>query len=173
MAKTKQKQKSQKKFVLNRTALIAGSVLLILALSLAVYIGRHSKTSVTNEQSAPTNIKESTNTSLTNPAVAEAKAKADEYFEAASNCDLERANSLRLLPKNITLSKEECQKECPGGLTYKYLKPVSYNSSESGGVTTEFAAFDYVFGCGDKTYPTLMQMVRSSDDKSWLVFNSF
>jgi len=169
----KKKQPTKKKLPNKRLAFIFVVSVALVVSFLGIY--KLGQQKAKPEQKTQQSSSESTNTgtSLANPAVAEAKVIADKYFEAASNCELETANSLRLLPKNITLSKEECQKECLGGLTYKYIKPVSYSSSQSGGVTTEVAAFDYVFGCGDKAYPTLVQMVRSSEDNTWMVFNTF
>lgn len=166
----KKKQKNKKKLRLNRKILVVTVILFVLTiLIVGMYFNQkpNQKTNTLQPRSTSSNTKND----LNNPAVAEAKATADKYFEAVSNCDLETANTLRILPKNITQSKEDCQKECPGGLTYKHIKPLSYNSSESGGITTEIATFDYAFGCGDKTYPTIMQMIRSSEDNIWLVFN--
>lgn len=169
MTKKRQKRNKnqQKRQIL--TVTIASVILIMIATAIYI-IQKPPKEIKVQQPSAQTGY---TQHSLSSPAVAEAKAVAEKYFEAAKNCDFEAANSMRILPKNITQTKEECHDECPGGLQYKFIKPVSYNSAESEGITTEFAAFDYVFGCGDQTHPTIMQMMRSSDENMWLVFNTF
>lgn len=167
----KKKQKSRNKLPFNRATLIIAALLLFSTILISVVYLNKKPQKETKIQQPDLNSRNSQN-SLSNPAVAEARAVADEYFDAVKNCDLEKANSLRLLPNNITKTKEECQKECSGGLRYKLLKPVSYNSKESGGIVTEVAAFDYFASCSDKTTPLLIQLIRSSDDNKWQVFGT-
>lgn len=166
----KKKQKSKKKPFFNSITVSVVALLLLSTILIGViYLSKRTQKEDIVQQ--PASGSESSRNSLNNPAVAEAKAVADEYFEAVKNCDLEKANSLLLLPKNTSKTTEECQSECPGGLRYKFLKPVSYNSKESGGVAYEVAAFDYLASCSDKTTPLLIQIIRSSDDNKWQVLS--
>ncbi len=110
-------------------------------------------------------------TSLDSPTVAEAKLVADSYLTAVSKCDTEAANYLRLIPKKITQSREECLQQCTKGLSFEYIKPQSYSKE---GLNTEFVAFDYTFSCGDETQPFVFRLVRTPGDRGniWLVYST-
>ncbi len=108
-------------------------------------------------------------------AAREARAVAEAYFEAASQCDLEKANSYRLAPKKLPENAvDECKQECPAGLRYSFIKQTAdVDRSEEKGVVYEFVNFQYTFDCNGRTYPTILSMIRSSADNTWMVVNSF
>jgi hypothetical protein len=112
--------------------------------------------------------------SLDNPAVAQAKAAADKYFEALNNCDLETANELRFVPKDDidASNKDQCKKDCAGPITYKFVEVTSYQNKVVDGQQVEIAGFGYLFTCGNMTRSTGVIMTRDIEKNKWLLFST-
>lgn len=106
-------------------------------------------------------------------AIEEARAVADSYFAAAKECDLDRAQSYRLLPSNDEQSPEKCRQQCPGGIVYEFAKTNNYAKEPVEGEVTEYAFLEYWISCDGKTHPAMVQMMRSPEaDNIWQIINA-
>lgn len=108
----------------------------------------------------------------------EAKAVGDTYFEAAKQCDLEKANSLRLIPVTIQAdSVEKCKKNCsPTGLSYSFEKQWGKIVSEyikEVEMTSDSVTLAYTITCKGEDHTIPLNMIRWSDDNKWQILSAF
>jgi hypothetical protein len=103
-----------------------------------------------------------------------ARAVADAYFDAVKHCDVAKANSYRLLPKDVTAANvAKCQQECPEGITYEFMKQQNdLRQDRKNTETGKVVILEYEFGCNEEKQITLLTMDFSYSDNRWQVVNS-
>jgi hypothetical protein len=159
----KKRKKSKIKKAQKRIALIA---IATLALALVAYSRFDKLTSSSKSKN--------TNSGSTLYFEKDAKVVADAYFEAAKQCDLEKANSYRLVPQKLKSdSISKCKTDCPGGITYEYKGQEGTTiSSKEGEEVIDTVVLRYSFVCNGEKLPARLIMSRSSLDNLWTVLNS-
>lgn len=105
-------------------------------------------------------------------AINEAKSVADAFFEAVSRCDTIKANSLKLIPKQVAADGTECRKQCAEGYIYKYDKLIKYDDTPVGGEDSEVAIMSYSLRCSASPRSTPININLVVSENKWYVLNA-